>query len=140
MHAPRRNIDYSLMKLSNDMKEDKFNYLDIDKQQFIFNNYKTQGKYNSVVVPIENELMQVISLYIRNHPEKSKLKNKNYDVHFLKTFYNEDIIKSQDITRLLNKVFGKSVGSSLLRNMYLSNKYSGMVDQLKSDTKNMGFR
>ena len=64
LHAPRRNIDYSIMKLSNDMKDDKFNYLDMDKKQFIFNNYKTNGTYNSVVVPIENELMQVISLYI----------------------------------------------------------------------------
>jgi hypothetical protein len=55
----------------------------------------------------------------------------------LKTFYNEDIVKSQDITRLLNKIFGKSVGSSLLRNMYLSNKYGDMVEELKKDTKNM---
>jgi hypothetical protein len=59
MHAPRRNIDYSLMKLSNNMSDDKFNYLDINKQQFIFNNYKTQGKYNSVILPIEDELMKV---------------------------------------------------------------------------------
>ena len=120
------------------MSDDKFNYLDIDKQQFIFNNYKTQGKYNSVILPIEDELMQVISLYLSNHPEKSKLKNKTYNIHFLKTFYNEDIIKSQDITRLLNKIFGKSVGSSLLRNMYLSNKYSNIVGDLKNYTKNMG--
>jgi len=56
----------------------------------------------------------------------------------LKTFYNEDIIKSQDITRLLNTVFGKSIGSSMLRNMYLSNKYSNIVEDLKKDTKNMG--
>jgi hypothetical protein len=125
------------MKISNNMSDDKFNYLDIDKQQFIFNNYKTNGTYNSVVIKIENELMQVISLYLSNHPEKSKLKNKNYDVHFLKTFYNENIIKSQDITRILNKIFGKSVGSSLLRNMYLSNKYGDMVEELKKDTKNM---
>jgi hypothetical protein len=138
LHAPRRNIDYSLMKISNDMKDDKFNYLDMDKKQFIFNNYKTQGKYNSVIVPIEDELMKVISLYLANHPEKSKFKNKNYDVHFLKTFYNEDIIKSQDITRILNKVFGKSIGSSMLRNLYLSNKYSGMVEDLKHDVKDMG--
>jgi len=138
LHPPRRNIDYSLMKLSNNMSDDKFNYLDIDKQQFIFNNYKTQGKYNSVVVPIEDELMKVISLYLSNHPEKSKLKNKTYNIHFLKTFYNEDIIKSQDITRLLNTVFGKSVGSSLLRNMYLSNKYSNIIENLKKDTTDMG--
>jgi hypothetical protein len=77
LHAPRRNIDYSLMKISNNMSDDKFKYLDMDKQQFTFNNYKTQGKYNSVVVPIEDELMQVISFYLSNHPEKSKLKNNN---------------------------------------------------------------
>jgi hypothetical protein len=126
------------MKISNNMSDDKFNYLDIDKQQFIFNNYKTNGTYNSVVIKIEDELMQVISLYLSNHPEKSKLKNKTYNIHFLKTFYNEDIIKSQDITRLLNKVFGKSIGSSLLRNMYLSNKYSGIIENLKKDTTDMG--
>ena len=56
----------------------------------------------------------------------------------MKTFYNEDIIKSQDVTRLLNKVFGTSVGSSMLRNMYLSNKYSGIIENLKKDTTDMG--
>jgi hypothetical protein len=35
--------------------------------------------------------MKVISLYISNQPEKFKLKNKTYNIHFLKTFYNEDI-------------------------------------------------
>jgi hypothetical protein len=76
------NMIKDYKKLSNDMKDDKFNYLDIHKQQFIFNNYKTQGKYNSVVIKIEDELMQVISLYLSNHPEKSKLKNKTYNIHF----------------------------------------------------------
>ena len=85
LHAPRCNIDYSLMKISNNMKDYKFNYLDMDKQQFIFNNYKTQGKYNSIVVPTEDDLMKVISLYLSNHPEKSKLKNKTYNIHLLKT-------------------------------------------------------
>ena len=94
------------------------------KKQFIFDNYKTQHKYRSVVVPIEDELMKVISLYLSNHPENSKLKNKNYHVHFLKSFYNEDIIKS--------------IGSSMLRNLYLSNKYSNIVEDLKNDVKNMG--
>jgi hypothetical protein len=138
LHPPRRNIDYSLMQISNVMTDTNFNYLDMDKKEFIFNNYKTNGTYNSVVIKIEDELMKVISLYLSNHPEKSKIKNKTYNIHFLKTFYNEDIIKSQDITRLLNKIFGKSVGSSLLRNMYLSNKYSNIVEDLKNDTKNMG--
>ena len=58
--------------------------------------------------------MKVIKLYLSNHPEKAKLKNKKYDVHFLKTFYNEPIEKSQDITRMLNKIFGKKVRSRKL--------------------------
>ena len=64
------------------MNDDKYDYLDMKKGQFVFDNYKTQGKYNQVVVQIEENLMNVIMLYLNNHPEKSKLKNKNYDVHF----------------------------------------------------------
>ena len=45
------------------------------KKEFIFNNYKTNGTYNSVVIKIEDELMKVILLYLANHPEKSKLEN-----------------------------------------------------------------
>jgi lysine/ornithine N-monooxygenase len=82
--------------------------------------------------------MKVISIYLNNHPEKSKLKNKNYNVHFLKSFYNEDIKASQEITRILNKIFGKKIGSSMLRNMYLTNKYGDMVEELKEDTKDIG--
>ena len=119
------------------MIDDKYNYLDLKKSQFVFNNYKTQGKYNQVVVPIEEDLLKVIELYLNNHPEKSKLKNKNYDVHFLKSFYNEPIEKSQEITRILNKIFGKNIGSSMLRNMYLSNKYSNVIEELKDDVADM---
>jgi len=137
LHPPRRNVDYSLMKISNNMNDDKYNYLDLKKGQFVFNNYKTQGKYNQVVVPIEEDLLKVIELYLNNHPEKSKLKNKNYDVHFLKSFYNEPIEKSQEITRILNKIFGKNIGSSMLRNMYLSNKYSNVIEELKDDVADM---
>ena len=137
LHPPRRNVDYSLMKISNNMNDDKYNYLDLKKGQFVFNNYKTQVKYNQVVVPIEEDLMKVIELYLNNHPEKSKLKNKNYDVHFLKSFYNEPIEKSQEITRILNKIFGKNIGSSMLRNMYLSNKYSNVIEELKDDVADM---
>jgi hypothetical protein len=85
-----------------------------------------------VILPVENELMKVISLYLRNHPEKAKLKNKTYNIHFLKTFYNEDISKSHDMTRILNKIFGKIIGSSMLRNLYLTNKYGDIVEELKS--------
>ena len=40
LHKPRRNIDYTLMKISNDISNDEFNYLDLKRQIFIFNLYR----------------------------------------------------------------------------------------------------
>jgi len=60
--APRRNLDYTLMKCSSDMSDKKFNYLDMPSKKFIFNNYKTAGTYHSVSVDIEPDLMAVLKL------------------------------------------------------------------------------
>jgi hypothetical protein len=138
LQAPRRNIDYCLMKLSNDMTDTNFNYLDLKNKQFIFNNYKTDHKYNTIEIPIEPDLMGVIQSYLKHHPQKSKLKNKKHDVHFLVWIDGEPINKSGDITKILNKIFGRNIGSSMLRNIYLSSKYSGMMKSLKEDTAHMG--
>jgi hypothetical protein len=138
LQAPRRNIDYCLMKLSNDMTDTNFNYLDLKNRQFIFNNYKTDHKYNTIQIPIEPDLMGVIQSYLKHHPHKSKLKNKKHDVHFLVWMDGEPINKSGDITKILNKIFGRNIGSSMLRNIYLSSKYSGMMKSLKEDTAHMG--
>ena len=48
----------------------------MDKQEFILNNYKTKGKYNSVIIPIPDDLAGVIKLYLNNHPLKIQLKKK----------------------------------------------------------------
>ena len=42
------------------------------------------------------------------------------------------------MTRYLNKIFnGKKVGSSLLRNIYLTSKYGDMMESLVSDVEEM---
>jgi hypothetical protein len=138
LQPPRRNIDYCLMKISNDMTDTEFNYLDVKNKQFIFNNYKTDHKYNSVVIDIEDDLMSVINKYLKHHLQKNKLKNKKYNVHFLVHIDGEPINKSGEITKILNKIFGKNISSSMLRNIYLSSKYSGMMSNLKEDASLMG--
>ena len=136
--SPRRNIDYSLCRISTDTKDTKFNYLDLNKPEFVFNNYKTQGKYNSVSVSIPDDLMKVIKLYLSNHPLKNQLKNKKHNIHFLVNYYGESIEKSPQITKILNSIFDKKIGSSMLRNMYLTNKYSDLMSELKEDVSDMG--
>ena len=93
------------------MTDTNFNYLDLKNKQFIFNNYKTDHKYNTIQLPIEPDLMGVIQSYLKHHPQKSKLKNKKYDVHFLVWIDGEPINKSGDITKILNKIFGRNIGS-----------------------------
>lgn len=137
LQAPRRNIDYTLMKISSDMSDTKFNYVDVKNKKFIFNNYKTQGKYHNVEINIEPDLLTVINKYLQIHPEKSKLKNKSHNVHFLVNYYGEPIDKSQNMTMILNKIFDKKIGSSMLRNMYLTNKYGKIMKEMKDDVKEM---
>ena len=136
LQPPRRNIDYTLMKISSDMSDKNFNYLDIENRQFIFNNYKTKSKYETVKIDINNELFLVIKLYLSKHPEYIKIKNKKYLIHFL---VNNNIeINANQMTKILNKIFGgKNISSSMLRNIYLSNKYSKVMKDLKNDTDNM---
>ena len=38
---------------------------------------------------------------------------------------------------ILNKIFNKKIGSSMLRNMYLTNKYGKIMKEMKDDVKDM---
>jgi hypothetical protein len=135
--APRRNVDYTLMKVSSNMTDTKFNYLDIANKKMIFNNYKTQKKYNQVVIDIPDVLGEVIAKYMKFHPEKNKLKNKKHDIYFLVNHDGNNLSNSNDVTKILNNAFGQKVGSSLLRNMFLTHKYGDIIEDLKEDTQAM---
>ncbi len=56
-------------------------------------------------------------------------------IHFL---VNNNIeINANQMTKILNKIFNKNISSRMLRNIYLSNKYSKVMKDLKNDTINM---
>ena len=137
---PRRNKDYSLMRISSNMDDTNFNYLVIDKKnnmKFILNNYKTEKKYHSVEIDIPDELKQVILLYLKYHPLKLELKNKEFNIPFL-VEDSKELKTSTEITKILNKIFDKKISSSMLRNIFLTSKYGDLVNELKEDTKIMG--
>ena len=84
---PRRNKDYSLMKISSNVINDNFNYLVIDEKprrgfktlsgfsklnmKFTLNKYKTDKKYHSINIDIPDPLKEVIILYLKYHPFKN---------------------------------------------------------------------
>jgi hypothetical protein len=53
--------------------------------------------------------------------------------------YQGEVFTSNNaITRMLNKVFGKKIGVSMLRNIFLTDKYGDKVKELEQDAKEMG--
>ena len=137
---PRRNKDYSLMKIASNTDDENYNYLMIDKKntmKFLLNKYKTDKKYHSVEIDDPDDLKEVIQLYLKYHPLKAELKKKEYDIPFLVDEQGKGFKNRTEITKILNKIFGKKISSSMLRNIFLTDKYGNVMEELKKDSKAM---
>jgi integrase len=141
MLQPRRNADYQLMnvvKQHTDKHSQDRNYLDMDAKKFIFNQYKTSKKYGSQIVDIPPELMGVITQYLKKHPIIKGKITKTTNTPFLVYDDGKPLDKINSITRILNKIFGRHIGSSMLRHIFLSGKYGDKLDEMKKDSEIMG--
>ena len=141
--APRRNKDYQIMQLLNfhePTAEKKYNYLDLQKKTFIFNNYKTSNKYGTQIINISDELWNSLMKYFAHH-KSLKIEKKEVTVkdptNFLVYSDGKNLDKVNSITRILNKIFGKAIGSSMLRHIFLTDKYGGVLDEASKDAKEM---
>lgn len=130
--APRRNKDYLLMKVSKDGKnlDDKYNWLDMKKKQFIFNDYKTSKTYGKQIIDINNDLINLLKKYLKY--------KKDGEGFLLVKFSGERFKSDNSITRRLNKIFDKNISSSMLRHIFLSDKYGKVNEEMKKDAENMG--
>jgi integrase len=140
LQPPRRNKDYTDMMICMGQHTDETkNYLDIRNWKWIFNNYKTQKKYKQQVLDVPADLKAILEVYIKFHPDAKSLKKKTFEpVPFLVHYDGKAINSSTEMTRILNKIFGKKVGVSMLRASYLTDKYGDKVKQLKDDVGAMG--
>lgn len=137
---PRRNQDYLdmfVVKSHDDKMPTISNYLDLDKNKFIFNKYKTAKKYGVQIVSIPDDLRKVIDLYLKHNALFKGVKGK-IPVPFLVNFKGETIVAVNAITRILNKIFNKKLGSSMLRHIFLSDKYGDIKEDMAEDAKAMG--
>lgn len=138
LQPPRRNKDYTDMVVVKKLPESNdYNFLDLSKMEWVFNNYKTKKTYQQVKQEIPDELQRVIKMYLKYHPYSKQIKSGE-PVPFLMTQDGKAIDSSTDMTRMLNKIFGKKVGVSMLRNIYLTSKYGDQAKELAEDAKDMG--
>lgn len=139
---PRRNQDYLdmyIIKKWNDKMSTDKNYLDLASKKFIYNKYKTFRKYGQQTIDIPDTLWSALTLYLKYHPLwQGVVKRKNEPIKFLVDATGNPLVAVNAITRLLNKTFGKKVGSSMIRHIYLSDKYKDTVEEMKKDSEAMG--
>jgi hypothetical protein len=133
---PRRNIDYIAMdvvpKYNESMPKNK-NYLSLQDNEMIFNVYKTSKHYGEQKLQISPELKKSLDEYLKHHPLK---RMKQFPL--LVNTFGGSYKTSGAITIMLNRIFKKKVGASMLRHIYLSNKYGNELKEMKEDSKAMG--
>jgi integrase len=138
---PRRNQDYLDMyivkKWNEKLPTDK-NYYDLSTNRFIFNKYKTMKTYGIQIEEVKEPLVATIHLFLKFHPLwKGVVKRQNNPIKLLALADGTPMVAVNGITRILNKVFGKKVGSSMLRHSFLSSKYADVAEEMKGDASAM---
>ena len=132
---PRRNQDYQVMMVCKKWNEEKpkdANYLDLAGKKFVFNVYKTSKTHGQQTTTIPDHLMELFKVFFKHHPNSSPTK----DFRFLVYGDGSPFTAVNAITRILNRVFGKNVGTTMLRHIYLSDKYD--VEEMKETAEAMG--
>jgi hypothetical protein len=145
---PRRNQDFQFMKVVHEMKDaedENFNYLVVEDHKFVFNKYKTAKTYGQQVFDIPTSLVETIRIYLGRHPLKyirptkatrGKKKTLGAVAPFFLVSYNGDpLLRVNSITRILNRIFGRHIGATMLRHIYLTDKYD--VTEMDKDAEAM---
>ena len=107
---PRKSLDYALLKIRNyDIKSD--NYYKSNK--LFFNKYKTSEVYGLQSLDVPKELNALVKKWVKI----------NTGSDFFLFSSNGNPLTSSQITRILNKVFGRKVSCDMLRHIFLSDHY-----------------
>jgi len=109
---PRRSLDYALLKWR-DYDKNTDNYY--SRGKLYFNKYKTSDTYGLTVVDVPKELNTVLKKWLKINPSAYVLISSNGNP-----------LSSSQITRSLNRIFGKQVSVNMLRHIFLTNYYEDM--------------
>jgi hypothetical protein len=150
---PRRNKDYIDMIVVSTEKPGMgdVNLLILSTKEFVFKNYKTASTYGEQRLKIPDELMSIIQRYLQardvlpkteltpaqaKRGRTPKIVPAHVQIPFL-VQANGKVFNQNGVTRILNRIFGGRVGSSMLRHIYLSGKYGNVLEEQKKDAIEM---
>lgn len=120
--VPRRSLDYVELKYQNYDKENE-NYLDLKKERFVFNKFKTAQKMGAELkgqqtLDIPPALLKILKKWIAIIP-------KEIDTLLFNT--NLEPLSNVTLNQRLNSLFGGKKGVNSLRHFYLTSKYKQLM-------------
>lgn len=127
---PRRSLDYAQFKIRNITDTDNFMTVKGRKKEgtLIFNAYKNSKRLGKQEVKISNALRNIIQKWITKNPND-----------YLITTNTGKKIEQPRVNLMLNNIFNKNIGSSLLRHIFLTHKYGNVdLEEMEKTTHEMG--
>lgn len=127
---PLRN-DYAMMKVYHSKEVKDENCINLKAKKIILNDYKTAKTYGEKQIDIPNILIPLIKRWI----------DITENIYLLVNIRDKNPMKKNGLTKYLNKIFKpKKVSTTLLRKLYLSEKYPVVHDRkdMKKDAYVMG--
>lgn len=128
VYFPPRRSEWAGIKLK-DVDTEKDNYIDLKKGVFVLSQYKTAKLYGREEIPYGKVFGGHLKKVLKLIPDQTYLlENKG------KPFTNSLI------TTRLNKLFGKNISTSMLRHIFVSDKYKDIpsIKELEETADAMG--
>lgn len=114
------------------------NYIFMEERQLVLNNYKTRGTYGVIEIELPVELIRIVEEWMRVrvsvYSELSDRRELLFNTRKIVPMGKSNLIM------YLHKIFGKNISMSMLRKIYLSEKYSSSVSgqEMRRDAAVMG--
>jgi hypothetical protein len=137
---PRRSLDYTEFKIRGDIDEKKDNFMEaettgkgknkVTKYYFVFNCYKTNKSYGQQREEIPEKLVGIMKEWMRLNQHEYLLMNVSQTAK----------ISPVQLAIYLNDFFQKNISTSMLRHIYLTNKYKNIpaLKELNATASSMG--
>ena len=128
---PRRSLDYAKFKIRNCNPEVDNCMVSKSKKKpsvFVFNSYKNSGRLGKQEMEVPNALRNIITKWSAKNPNDYLIVNNKGGP-----------IEQPKINSILNNIFKRQIGSSMLRHIYLTHKYGNVdLEDIKETTEAMG--
>lgn len=105
-----------------------------DDYYFLFNKFKTSKTFGFQGFPVPIDIKDFfMKYYYPNYPAKKGKENA-----LLVDSQGKPLTAVNSITRILNSIFGKNIGASMLRHIYLTHKYGETYKEREIVSERMG--